>query len=482
MSETISKLDRSASRPVEIVTLLLSAALLCVAAIYNRYPLVYPDTGGYLLVKNYVIRSMFYSLFVYPSHLFGSLLFVVGAQALCVAYLLRIVLRVVFGVASRIGYLIIIAALSILTSLPWFVGFLMPDIFTPMVVLCLFLLAFCFSRLTVLERIFVVLLSFVAEVTHYSHVPIAIGLLIALLGVRIFQRLRHVQIGVPRLVLPASVTLAAVMAMVFSNYLSLGLATYSAGGWAFILARLVADGPATEYLREECGNHGYMLCYWVNRMPMDVGTFLWARNGPFEGRTGLWLYERDEGLEIIERTIERFPLWCLNNAVSNGAKQLMSFETAADFGSFANQDYPTRDLQDNYPADYDAYLGSRQNRRELFVLNWLRPLHKYVVIVSAIYGGIFLLLLARRAEFLPVALLFMIAYGLWLNSFVTGALSDPEPRYAARMVWLLPLFAIGSWRHAADFLVNSRGKLATAMNELTRRAKTSRRNSSGSDR
>src|SRR5271167_4220384 len=95
------------TRCADAATLLTSALLLSSVAIYNGYPLVWPDTGGYLAPVNLGFRSMFYSFFVYPMGLAGSLWPVVFAQGLLVAYLLRLVLREVFAITSHWEFLVV---------------------------------------------------------------------------------------------------------------------------------------------------------------------------------------------------------------------------------------------------------------------------------------------------------------------------------------------------------------------------------------
>src|SRR5437879_1330445 len=157
-------------------TLLAPTLVLSGAAIYNGYPLVYPDTGDYVALADISFRSIFYSLLIAPARLTGSLWPVVFLQSLIVAHLLRLVLRVVFSIVSGAAFLVITVLLCILTSLPWYTGFIMPDIFTGVLVLCLFLLAFCGPSLTPRERKYVAVLAVAAAAVHLSHLPLAMGL------------------------------------------------------------------------------------------------------------------------------------------------------------------------------------------------------------------------------------------------------------------------------------------------------------------
>ncbi len=441
----LTLLGVAATLLIDAATVLCSAVLLSGAALYNGYPLVYPDTGGYLVLVNFAVRSMFYSMFVYTAHLMESLWTVVFLQSLLVAYLLRLVLREVFGIASRVEFLSVIVLLCVLTSLPWYAGFLMPDIFTPVLVLGLFLLAFCLGRLRWWEQCYVVGLTFVAAVVHYSHIPIAIGLLLIGLIVRVVLRKRAPE-RVPHLMLPAAVVGAGTVAIVISNYLTLGMMTYSAGGYAFVLARLVADGQAVGFLRENCGTRKYRMCYFLDRMPMNAGTFLWGEDGVFHGNG--WLYEREEGLEIIRGTVRRYPLWTLQSAIAHTFEQVVRVETGDGLGSYRERQFPTFDLQDNYPGEFASYKNSRQSYGELANLVGLNRLHMSVVLISVVYCTSIAILLARGGQWLPVELFITIAFALLLNGFVLGAISDPQSRYGSRLIWLVPLVAMASWRQA----------------------------------
>jgi ABC-type multidrug transport system fused ATPase/permease subunit len=426
-----------------MATLIVSAVLLSTVALYNRFPLVYWDTGSYLSIYNTTIRSMFYSLFVYPAHLTGSLWTVVFAQSLLVAYLLRLVLREVFGIASRMGFIIVIALLCLTTSLPWYTALLMPDIFTSVLVLGLFMLVFCFNRLSRYQRYYVVALTFVAAVAHYSHIPIAVGLLLIGLAVRTALRKRAPD-AIPHLMLPTIVIAVAVLAIVLSNYLTIGIVTFSPGGYAFELARLITDGQAAVYLRDSCGTRKYRLCEYLDRMPMSDWQVLFDPNGPFQ-RWG-WLSPRKEGLEIISGTIEQHPLWTLESALTNTFRQVISFQTGDGIISYADKAYLAHNVHDSFPGDVAGYEDSRQNHGEFSNLYNLRHAQRQVVIFSVIFCSLIAILLAFDRQWVLVALLLTIALAVILNGVVSGGISDPGDRYGSRLIWLLPLFAIASWR------------------------------------
>jgi hypothetical protein len=430
----------------DAATLLIAVLIGSGAAFYNRYPLIYPDTGGYIVNARNGIRSTFYALFVIPANLTHVLWTVVLLQSLLVVYLLRLVLHEVFGIRSRLQYLAIIVLLCLLTSLPWYVAFVMPDIFVGVTVLGLFMLAFCFERLSRWERCFVVGVTFGASLTHFTYLPIAIGLLGVGLVARLALRSR-VPALIPHLMLPGILIGAGVVTMIFANYIRFGLATYSPGGYAFEFGRLVQDGPAVAYLRENCPTRHYAACAYLDRMPMRTDDFLWAPDGLFK-KIG-FIGERKEGTEIVAGSIEEHPLWVMRDAIAHWIRQLQLVRTGDGLHTDTGDPYTTADLRSHYPAEYDAFLNSRQSRSELISrLHDLRKLHWNFTLVSAFYCCFIAVLLAKDRQWLPIALMVTVACAILLNAFFTGAISEPVNRYGSRIIWLVGLIALASWRKA----------------------------------
>ena len=428
----------------EALTMLFGILMLSAIAFYNHYPLIFADTGGYLLLRNTGIRSAFYGFFVAPAHLTHTLWTVVFMQSLLTLLMLRPALREVFAIRSRIQFLVIVAILSLATSLPWFTGFIMPDVFAPLMVIGLFLLAFCFERLRRGERVLVVALTFFSIIVHYSNVPIAIGLWItAAIAYLVMRRRGHA--AVPHLAMPAALIVIGVISIVASNYLMLGIATFSPGGYAFIMARLIDHGTAVEYLRESCRTRHWAACAYLDRMPMAGEDFLWKPDGLFM-RHG-FIAPREEGLEIVTGTIEEFPIRVARDALTDAMLQLTSVRTGNGLRAAAIN--PSGDaIKVRYPAEYQAYLNSHQGRGEFTRRRQLWELHLNFLIICAFYTVFIAMLLAHDGQWLPIEFFLTVALTVLLNAFVTGALSEPTNRYGSRIIWLVPLMAIASWRHA----------------------------------
>ena len=111
--------------------------LLVAPAIWNGYPLLQWDTGGYLArwYEGYVVpsRSTVFGLYLHFGE--GSSFWInLGIQALATFWILQLVLRVL-GMSEPLRLLGIGVALVLTTSLPWLSSMLPTDIFMGLSVL-----------------------------------------------------------------------------------------------------------------------------------------------------------------------------------------------------------------------------------------------------------------------------------------------------------------------------------------------------------
>jgi hypothetical protein len=116
--------------------------LLLAPAIWNGYPLLQWDTGGYLArwYEGYLVpsRSTVFGLYLHFGEASGFWLDL-GIQALATLWIVQLTLRV-FGMArpSRLAAISLILLLT--TALPWLASMLLTDIFAGLSVLSLFIL------------------------------------------------------------------------------------------------------------------------------------------------------------------------------------------------------------------------------------------------------------------------------------------------------------------------------------------------------
>src|SRR3954447_5276835 len=160
-----------------VLSVPVAAALLLWPALWNGYPIVFTDTGTYLSQAIHLYagwdRPVFYSLFMLPLHATVTTWPVVAVQALLTAWVLRLACRALVPGWSEAAFLAVVAALSLGTWLPWIVCMLMPDVFTPVLVLVLCLLGVVPERMARWERIALAALATFMIASQLSSLPMA---------------------------------------------------------------------------------------------------------------------------------------------------------------------------------------------------------------------------------------------------------------------------------------------------------------------
>ncbi|MGG5809702.1 hypothetical protein [Falsiroseomonas sp. CW058] len=420
------------------------AMLLLWPAFLNGYPLLFSDTGAFLhqTLGPLVIwdKPHVYGPLLHAFHgritLWGPAL----AQGLAISWLLWLVQRALRGAAAPGLHLLACAGAAALTTAPFTVALLMPDVFAPAVLLALLLLAFARDALSRAEAAGLVALGTVGIASHLSHLPLAAAVvaLAALLARR------------PGPVLRAALPVAlAVLLLVVTNLWGHGRAALSPHGATFALARLQADGPAAAVIRDRCPAAGWYLCAFADRLPMDSDAFLWAPDSPVNRAPdgtprflGGALLSAEAGA-IVGETLRVRPLEVAAAMLRNTLSQLgmatagdtlVADHLAAAVRPRIAEGFPAREL-----AAYDAAL---QPRGELAgaVAPFLWP-HAPVLLAGAALALLAWWRAARAGEARRLGLVLGVLVGVSANAFATGALSKPHLRYEARILWLVPVVA-----------------------------------------
>ena len=168
---------------------LAGSVMLSWVALFNHAPLVFADSLGYATapLRGEVtgLFSIFYSVLILPLHQGVTLWPVVFVQGAILTHLLYLTTRGVSGGSiSKPETLLIIAGLCVFSSLPWITGQILPDVLSPVLLLGVFLLAFCGEQLRRAELLYVGTLTTAGIAAHLSHVPIAFGLILLCMGLK----------------------------------------------------------------------------------------------------------------------------------------------------------------------------------------------------------------------------------------------------------------------------------------------------------
>ncbi|MDQ3018053.1 MAG: hypothetical protein M3R25_15180 [Bacteroidota bacterium] len=122
----------------QIILVFLTSTILSVSlALYNNFPITYPDSAGYLAsgIDNNLPadRPIFYGWFLRYTHFNDNLLFSILAQGLLATYVLFLFFQIFSRSANKqLHFLLSIGFLCSFTGYSFFTSFLMPDIFTPL--------------------------------------------------------------------------------------------------------------------------------------------------------------------------------------------------------------------------------------------------------------------------------------------------------------------------------------------------------------
>jgi hypothetical protein len=406
---------------------------LMAPALWNGFPIIFPDTGGYLTrpIEGVLAlgRSALYGLFLYAGVPFA---FWPNALVQCalIAWLIVLTLRT-NGLGGRPWLAFgIVAALSVGTSLPWFAGQLMPDILFPAAALALYLLAFRHSQLAAWERIALVAVIMVAIASHMAAAGMCVGVALALW---LLTRVGWLDLPRPRLSLAAVAVAAGVALCPMSNVAITGSFAFTPGGASFLFGRLLEDGIVARYLEERCPDPALKLCAMRADLPTDADGWLWGDNT--FNRLGYEAWEPEEK-EIIADTLQRYPFTQAAAAIVDTLRQFVSFKTELSLTDNA----PTLGtLADRTPQLMDQVNSARQQNGEIGVtlLNYL-----HVPVAALAIAALFVALIwQRRLRIAPetVALCLTILLALAANAAVCGIFSHPVDRYQSRLVLLAPL-------------------------------------------
>ena len=444
LATSLIRPSRLARLPVWGATLFVSLGLLLAPALWNGFPIIFHDTGGYIarvLEGNLGPgRSYFYGAFLYATS-FGWQWFLgpVVVQSLIVLRLVYLLFRCHDLPAGPLTILLTTAALALFTGISWFAAQLMPDVFVPLTVIALWLLAFRSSRLDSAERCELCGAAMLGLLSHMSCMALAIGLAAAILLAAFITR--HWRLGervTP--VLPVSLVAAAVVLMPTMHWLLFGHLGFTPGGPAFLYGRLVQDGVAQRWLAENCPVPGVRLCQLQHRLPDTADDFLWNGGSPFVD-IGSWNEEaaRELGF-LVKRTVIDLPGATFSTGMLSAARQLFMTATGDGLDEFhgAARGTFSNDLGAMVSREFNAARQQEERfSRELFAP--FNTLHQPLGIASTlamllvIGWGVF----RGRGDLATLALFVFVA--LCGNAVICGALSNPHDRYQSRIVWLATL-------------------------------------------
>lgn len=421
---------------LNLLAILLGGVLFIWPALWNGYPLLYSDTHVFITQPtpghfNWD-KPFIYGPWMLPFHAWQSLWGVVLVQGILLSQLLWLSQRV-FGETVPLRHMTICLLLSLLTGASWFVSLVMPDIFSGMVVLSIFILGF-YKQLSKSMAVWVSLIGALAIAVHLSHLVIAAACLLVV----IVFRLRRF----PYAVLPLVIALGSLVGTTMYAFNKVAVSPF---GSVFMLARMSADGNVKSVLERYCPEKSWTLCAWTDRLAKDSDSFMWDAKGPVWSHPGGPIGLAPEASEIVALTIRTQPLPLLWSAIQNTLTQL----SMVKLGDTIHSDWLDLTVLKSVekffpPAELERYKNAYQVQGTMLErVAFVSALGTYAVWIGFLLSVYFFFRALRARDWTALGLIILIWVGVLANAFATGALSKPHYRYQTRIAWLLvlpPLF------------------------------------------
>lgn len=454
-----------------LIAVLFFTLLQALPAVINGFPFVFFDTRGYFNAGEAVIdlafgssadeisvsildeteasvefnideqkptkismsRSPFYGVVLYLSWKINPIL-AVFLQSLIVAVFAWLVCLRVCVKLQFMAYGISAIVCVLVTPLPYFAGYAMPDVFAGLVPISFFLLCYNDARFGWKTMGFVWIVLAAAVAFHSTLILLSSGLIVAIAILAIWPALRPSLRGWLGASSAFVTGVAGVFAFAYVAFLVFGNWPANA---PFLTARGIEDGPVAELIAEGCGDTGFAICGAAPLSNTDSQHFLWGKDGFYQtADTETKLRLSQEDFAVFLSAAKEKPIEQITASLGNFVEQfsmigLYEFYTAERvFAESAPNYLSTTNLQkfgDSLAVNnvYPFELIS------LFV--YASVLLSFLLLVYAMYRGVL-----SKNTLVLVIVVFVALIG---NALIGGVLSDPHHRYQARIIWLLPFLA-----------------------------------------
>jgi hypothetical protein len=427
------------NKALDIFLLFIASFLLLTAAIWNGYPIVYPDTGTYLFSgftpETPFDRPITYGLLLAGTSLFGlSIWIAVFCQAVVTVFVIYSCIRhFITQIDTAKWTFLVVAILTVTTGITWTVGQLIADWTTPLSILTLLLLLFV-PDLPRREHKTLFVIFFLMNASHISNVLLNTVLLGAAVILWFFYRKNAV----------FSLNIKRIGWLTFTCWL--GILTMntaiSKSSHVFRMGSLSDKGILKAYLQDNCVDTSTSpLCVLKDAAPMPFDVFVWD-----EKTSPLYKIGWQESKPVFKRliwatyTTPRYMKMHLESSVSATQKQLLRFDMGEGFTPFNASENVVRRIKQYLPKDTTALYASRQfqnkDRPKVMAVN------HFFSWTMGIFSLFFALLFPFLFKKIPLALRYFCLFvllGIGINDFMGATFVYPADRFGCRVMWLMPL-------------------------------------------
>jgi len=424
----------------EAAAVAILTAIFLAPAIANGFPIIFYDTGAYVLqgFEHVFIpeRSPVYSLFLEYALGPRSLWYVAVVQCAIVAFAVVQFTRALKPQMQLWTLLAIGALLALATGLPWYSGQIEPDCFAAVGPVAIYLLAF--HRVGPARGLLLALLGALSIAMHSSHLAVCAGLVLALAALRLAATFNP-QLGRPSLAVPGISVVAGLALVLAANYNLTRHVFFSRAGAVFLSARMMQDGLINPVLDEECPNPAIRLCVYRDALPRRADAYLWDEKTSAFFRLGGFRRMEAESALLVRESLKRAPLENLAWAGIDTALQFFAYPTGD--GIVPQEWVLDPEFRRTIPRQMKDYQGAYQQRGDLWFLP-LNLVHVPVALASVVLLYVFLRRALRAKDWNAARLPAFVLLALLGNAFICGVFSGPHYRYQSRMMWWPALAAI----------------------------------------
>lgn len=369
-------------------------------------------------------------------------------QALLAAFAIALLLRAVFPDRLPRAAVLIFVGLALSTA-GHFSAVLLPDILAPLGLLAIGVLFGYWSWLPRSDRAAWLAILVFSLLSHNTHLAFAILILpLAALLTRILT---------PQRVLPPATSIAVAIGIGILGNVAFSTMVerqygYRPASFPMIAASLIVDEPGRAYLERTCPQNGYVYCDHLETKATEVDQYLWS----VDPEIGVYMFADRETRDRMSAEQWSFLLDTLHADFSGQfvASLNRAFRQVAD-NSITQFSYGDGGTLSALPEpDRSAVMDSAMFRHDFLLFETSR-ISQYVgwasfVGLVASLSWAMVAVLSRestpdtRQMRLLVVLSLVAILGFMINAGLTGAASQPQGRYSARVFLLFPIL-FGVW-------------------------------------
>ena len=389
-------------------------------------------------------RSIYYGLLLLFGYVSSSFWLTVLTQAYIAAATIAVAFRVRTVILNRWIYLIATFVLGTLTTLGCYVDYMMPDLFSGLLIISAGLLFAYYERLNRSEIGFCLVVIALALLFHQSNNAILLALIIfeaVYLAIRgsLFAR-RNVLFA-----LTGCLVVSAMGQLAFSYGLR-----RATGSPPLLLphltAHLVEMGPGYRYIRASCPESGFAVCRFEDRLPIYWEDFV-GLSDPHRGvfAPADLATKTKLSAEQVNFAVQTFlfdPRGVTIGMLRDGLRQIARFSPLGLRYNSGELQY----FREHLPTDVNGKIRRSMLGRTDGILVLVNLTNLGMVFAGSAILCIFYI---RRSQVKQsqtdaglACFVTIVLAGVLLNAGVCGMLASPLDRYQARVIWLIPFAAI----------------------------------------